>query len=61
MVGLETDVPFRVVQVWDLRWVQEKVCAVEETGDREARMQLWTWLLREGWGMIPGECCAELK
>jgi hypothetical protein len=41
-------------QVWDMPWVQRTVHEAAYGGDMGAALQLWLWLQREGWGLIPG-------
>ena len=42
------------VQVWDMAWVRRTVHDAAYGGDMRAAWQLWTWLQREAWGLIPG-------
>ena len=38
-------------------WVQRTVHEAAYGGDVGAALQLWLWLQREGWGLIPGAPC----
>ncbi len=42
------------MQVWDMAWVRRTVHDAAYGGDMRAAWQLWTWLQREAWGLIPG-------
>ena len=42
------------LQVWETEWVQRMTQSAGYHGDPVAVLQLWLWLQREGWGLIPG-------
>lgn len=40
--------------MWESDWVQHTTLEAATRGDPAAAQQLWLWLQREGWGLIPG-------